>query len=108
MRCPWISSNEFEGHASKHGNGGWKPVVRRQGGQGVGALRGNNIYSVFVDNIPVSIGAKGLFKIFSSFGVVLDAYIPNRRRKSIGSRFGFIRYDCSVAADMALQKANEL
>ncbi|KAL7165892.1 hypothetical protein ACSBR2_036709 [Camellia fascicularis] len=53
-------------------------------------------------------GAQGLFKIFSNYGVVRDAYIPNKKRRSTGSRFEFIRYDCPVAADTALQKANGL
>ncbi|KAL7213901.1 hypothetical protein ACSBR1_026348 [Camellia fascicularis] len=91
-RRPWRSSNEYEGQASKHRNRGWQLVVRRHGGRGDGALREkNNTYSVFMDNIPVSMWAKGLFKIFSNYGVMLDAYIPNKRRRSIGSRFGFIR-----------------
>ncbi|KAL7183438.1 hypothetical protein ACSBR2_025778 [Camellia fascicularis] len=108
-RRPWRSGNEYEGQASKHRNGGWQPVVRRHGGRGDGALREkNNTYSVFMDNIPVSMWAKWLFKIFSNYGVVLDAYIPNKRRRSTGSRFGFIRYNCPVAVDMALQKANRL
>ncbi|GMP79638.1 hypothetical protein CsSME_00035106 [Camellia sinensis var. sinensis] len=33
---PWRSGNEFEGQVTKHGNGGWQPVVRRHGGRGVG------------------------------------------------------------------------
>ncbi|KAL7171104.1 hypothetical protein ACSBR2_035876 [Camellia fascicularis] len=93
---------------SMNGHGGWHPVVRRHGGQAERAIRGNTIYSVFVDNLPTSMGAKGLFQLFSNFGVELDAYIPNKRRKATGSRFGFIKYDCSVAADMALLKANGL
>ncbi|KAL7243616.1 hypothetical protein ACSBR1_015924 [Camellia fascicularis] len=104
----WRLGHELERPASKQGNGGWQPVVRKHGGRGVGILRGNTIYSVFVDNIPVSMGAKGLSKLFSNFGVVLDAYIPHKRRRSTSSKFGLIRYHCPVAADMALQKANGL
>ncbi|XP_028070288.1 uncharacterized protein LOC114272780 [Camellia sinensis] len=104
----WRSGHEIVRPAGKQGNGGWQPVVRRHGDRGVGGQRGNTIYSVFVDNIPASMGAKGLSKLFSNFGVVLDAYIPQKRRRSTGSRFGFIRYGCPVAASMALQKANGL
>ncbi|GMP40867.1 hypothetical protein CsSME_00011156 [Camellia sinensis var. sinensis] len=53
-------------------------------------------------------GAKGMSKLFSNFGAVLDAYIPHKRRRSTGSRFGFVRYGCPIAANMALQKANGL
>ncbi|KAL7166109.1 hypothetical protein ACSBR2_036896 [Camellia fascicularis] len=110
---PWRFGNVYVGQSSKQGNGGWQPVVRRHGGRGAGArgdghLRENNIHSVFVDDIPESMGVSGLEKIFSNYGVVLDVYIPNKRRRSTGSRFGFIRYDCPVAADMAVSKAHGL
>ncbi|GAB2268018.1 hypothetical protein Dimus_002996 [Dionaea muscipula] len=45
--------------------------------------------------------------LFSSFGVVKDAFIPRKKSKR-GNRFGFVRYDCSVAAEVAIQKANGL
>ncbi|KAL7204376.1 hypothetical protein ACSBR2_017454 [Camellia fascicularis] len=47
---------------------------------------------------------KGLFVLFSKFGVVKDAFIPNKRRQTTRSRFSFVRYDCSVVASMAIQK----
>ncbi|KAL7193719.1 hypothetical protein ACSBR2_025357 [Camellia fascicularis] len=53
-------------------------------------------------------GARGLHKLFSNYGVVTDTFIPNKRRKMNRSCFGFLRYNCSVAADMAVQKANGL
>lgn len=31
-----------------------------------------------------------------------------KRRKATGSRFGFVRFDCPVAAEVAVQKANGL
>ncbi|KAL7174929.1 hypothetical protein ACSBR2_028689 [Camellia fascicularis] len=37
-----------------------------------------------------------------------DAFIPAKRRKATGSRFGFMRYDCKVGAEMAVLKANGL
>ncbi|KAL7263543.1 hypothetical protein ACSBR1_001660 [Camellia fascicularis] len=51
---------------------------------------------------------KGLFVLFSKFGVVKDAFIPNKRRQATRSRFHFVRYDCSVATDTAIQKENGL
>ncbi|KAL7174982.1 hypothetical protein ACSBR2_028731 [Camellia fascicularis] len=51
---------------------------------------------------------KCLFTPFNKFGVVKDAFIPSKRRKVTGSRFGFVRYDCKVAAEMAVLKANGL
>ncbi|KAL7161381.1 hypothetical protein ACSBR2_041940 [Camellia fascicularis] len=49
---------------------------------------------------------RSLFTLFSSYGVVKDVFIPNKRRKATGSRFGFVRYDCSIAARVAVQKAD--
>ncbi|KAL7253605.1 hypothetical protein ACSBR1_008025 [Camellia fascicularis] len=52
--------------------------------------------------------AKSLFKFFSKFGIVKDVFIPSKRRVVSHSRFGFVRFDCNVAADIAIQKANGL
>ncbi|KAL7161390.1 hypothetical protein ACSBR2_041948 [Camellia fascicularis] len=52
--------------------------------------------------------AKALFKLFMKFGVVKDVFIPFKRRKVTKSRFGFVRFDCQVAANIAIQKANGL
>ena len=51
---------------------------------------------------------RALHNIFSNYRVVMDAFIPNKCRKMTRSRFGFVRYNCSVAADMAVQKAHGL
>ncbi|KAL7246871.1 hypothetical protein ACSBR2_001892 [Camellia fascicularis] len=52
--------------------------------------------------------AKTLFKLFTQFGIVKDVFIPFKRRTVSNSRFGFVRFDCPVAADIAIQKANGL
>ncbi|KAL7265427.1 hypothetical protein ACSBR1_003243 [Camellia fascicularis] len=72
------------------GGGGWKPVFRRRFGR-PGAS--SNIHTVFVDDIPVSMSPK-------------DVFIPNKRRKETQSRFGFVRFDCPVAAEVAIRKAH--
>ncbi|GMP56130.1 hypothetical protein CsSME_00020718 [Camellia sinensis var. sinensis] len=100
-----------EGKQHGHGNdgGGWQLVVRRHGGRGVWSSRADvAIHSVFMDNIPEFMGTRGLYNIFSNYGVVMDAFIPNKRGKMTRSRFGCVRYNCSVAADMAVQKAHGL
>ncbi|GMP53418.1 hypothetical protein CsSME_00018873 [Camellia sinensis var. sinensis] len=51
---------------------------------------------------------KGLFSLFSKFGVVKDVFIPTKRRKATRSRFGFVRFDCPVAAGVAIQKTNRV
>ncbi|KAL7249538.1 hypothetical protein ACSBR1_011687 [Camellia fascicularis] len=52
--------------------------------------------------------SRSLYKLLSKFGVVKDVFIPSKRRKSTNTRFGFIRYDCSISARIAEQKANGL
>ncbi|CAL5343198.1 unnamed protein product [Camellia sinensis] len=70
--------------------------------------KGGKLFTVFVDNIPDSMNPKSLFQLFAKFGIVKDVFIPKKRRKITGSRFGFVRYDCSVAAEMAVQRADGL
>lgn len=35
-----------------------------------------------------------------------DVFIPNKRGKNYGKRFGFVRFDCPLSADVAIEKAN--
>ncbi|XP_028055800.1 uncharacterized protein LOC114259966 [Camellia sinensis] len=90
-------------------NSGWIPIVnQRQGGGSRGYVERSGLFTVFVDNIPRSLDAKSLFKLFNKFGVVKDVFIPFKRRKATNSRFGFVRFDCRVASNMAVQKTNGL
>ncbi|KAL7252045.1 hypothetical protein ACSBR1_013822 [Camellia fascicularis] len=51
---------------------------------------------------------KRLFTLFGKFRMVKDVFILAKRRQVTSSRFGFVRYDCKVAVDMAVQKADGL
>ncbi|KAL7263059.1 hypothetical protein ACSBR1_001268 [Camellia fascicularis] len=51
---------------------------------------------------------RALYKLFTKFGIVRDVFIPQKRRKATNSRFGFVRFDCSMAANVAVQKADGL
>ncbi|GMP91751.1 hypothetical protein CsSME_00042300 [Camellia sinensis var. sinensis] len=88
-------------------NGGWRPVLRKRGGQGFrnNAME-NEIHTIFVDNLPDSMDPKGLYKVFTNFGILKNVFIPNKRRKMTRSRFGFVRYACPLATNMAVQKAH--
>ncbi|XP_028081066.1 serine/arginine-rich splicing factor 2-like [Camellia sinensis] len=84
-------------------NGGWIPVIRRRMvGNQDGYRKKTEVVTIFVDNIPESMDAKGFFNLFRKFAVVKDVFIPRKRRRVLGSRFGFVRYDCEVAAEMAI------
>ncbi|CAL5411537.1 unnamed protein product [Camellia sinensis] len=49
-----------------------------------------------------------LHSLFSNFGGVKDVFIPFKRRKTTHTRFDFVRYDCPMAANMAVQKTDGL
>ncbi|KAL7230649.1 hypothetical protein ACSBR2_009012 [Camellia fascicularis] len=51
---------------------------------------------------------RNLYDPFTKFGVVKDVFVPQKRRKSTNTRFGFVRYDCSITATVAEQKENGL
>ncbi|KAL7165260.1 hypothetical protein ACSBR2_041030 [Camellia fascicularis] len=65
-------------------------------------------FTVFADNIPNSVNPKGVYNLFSKFGLVKNVFIPQKRRKLTNTRFGFVRFDCPMAAKVAVQKANGL
>ncbi|XP_028057424.1 uncharacterized protein LOC114261350 [Camellia sinensis] len=93
--------------AEGRGGGGWKPVLRKRwrgGAQRASIMSG--LVTIFVDDIPEMMSPQGLFKLFSKFGVVKDVFIPAKRRLVTGSRFGFVRYNCPILVELAVQKTN--
>ncbi|KAL7206344.1 hypothetical protein ACSBR2_019119 [Camellia fascicularis] len=90
--------------------GGWRPVLRRRKNSfwQRGYRTEQGLITIFVDNIPESMDPKGLFNPFSRFGIVKEVFIPRKRRQATRSRFGFVRYDCDVAAELAIQKTDGL
>ncbi|KAH7841799.1 hypothetical protein Vadar_034492 [Vaccinium darrowii] len=67
----------------------------------------SELFTLFVDNIPDSKNQSWLKILFSNYGIVKDSFIPAKRSKR-GSRFGFVRFDCSVSAGVAISRANGL
>ncbi|GKE41630.1 RNA-directed DNA polymerase, eukaryota, partial [Tanacetum coccineum] len=47
--------------------------------------------SVFVTNFPDHIGSNDLWKLYETYGTVVDVYIPSRLSKA-GKRFAFVRF----------------
>ncbi|GAB2266831.1 Serine arginine-rich splicing factor 2 [Dionaea muscipula] len=88
----------------------WRPVLRRYARrQGyAGQRQGRDVeFSVFVDDIPTDMELNDVRRVFKNFGIVTDVFLP--RKKSVrGTRFGFVRYNCEVAAWMAVEKGNGL
>ncbi|KAL7242294.1 hypothetical protein ACSBR1_014791 [Camellia fascicularis] len=89
--------------------GGWIPVVNhRKMREAWRKEASKGLFSVFMDNIPYKMDPKALFQLFTKFGIVRDVFIPQKRRKATNTRFGFVRFDCSMVANVAVQKANRL
>ncbi|GAB2286323.1 hypothetical protein Dimus_020740 [Dionaea muscipula] len=65
------------------------------------------IFTIFIEDLLDSLTQGSLHKMFSKFGVIVDAFIPRKKSKE-GKRFGFVPYNCSVAMDVAIQKTNGL
>ncbi|KAL7262881.1 hypothetical protein ACSBR1_001111 [Camellia fascicularis] len=87
------------------GRRGWIPIVKqRRGKEAWSKEPRNELFSVFVDNLPFNMDPKTLFKLFTKFGMVKDVFISQKRRKVTNTRFGFVKYDCSVVANVAVDK----
>ncbi|KAH7845470.1 hypothetical protein Vadar_002612 [Vaccinium darrowii] len=65
-----------------------------------------SLITLFVDNLAQRVDNSLLRRKFSDYGVVKDAFIPMKRGINSGRRFGFVRFDCPVAANIAVEKAN--
>ncbi|GAB2293098.1 Serine/arginine-rich splicing factor 12, partial [Dionaea muscipula] len=88
-------------------SGGWLPVLNRRfrSGNTMSRERGSRLVSLFVEDIPDSMDYIEIKKMFAKFGVVRDVYVPKKRSKA-SKRFDFVRYDCSVATEVAIQRTN--
>ncbi|KAA8549944.1 hypothetical protein F0562_001648 [Nyssa sinensis] len=90
-------------------SGEWKPLIFRQKRFDHSVSRGKNVlFTISVDNLPRSTHQAELRKLLTNFGVVKDIFTLNKTRARTRSIFGFVRYSCSVAVDIAIQKANGL
>ncbi|KAH7847177.1 hypothetical protein Vadar_022893 [Vaccinium darrowii] len=67
----------------------------------------SQLFTLFVDNFPDTKDQIWLERTFSNYGIVRDVCIPVKRSKK-GSKFGFVCFDCSVAAGIAIYRANGL
>ena len=70
------------------------------------ASMGVGLVTIFVDDIPEKMDPKGLFTLFNKFRVIKDVFIPMRRRKSDNVKIQVCSVNCSIAASIAIQKAD--
>lgn len=85
---------------------GWIPVIRNHRVLNASRAGNKETFTLFVDNIPDSKDQIWLKRTFNNFGIVRDAFIPRKRSQRTGKKFGFVRYDCHVAAGMAVSRMN--
>lgn len=85
---------------------GWIPVVGGQRVRRKEMPEGEEVFTLFVDNIPEARDNLWLARLFSRYGVVRDAFIPNKRSKISGSKFGFIRFSNRGDVHRAMDKLN--
>ncbi|KAH7841329.1 hypothetical protein Vadar_028489 [Vaccinium darrowii] len=72
-----------------------------------GDINNIELITLFVDNIPNKANLSWLIKTFTNYGIVKGAFIP--AKKSIrNTKFGFVRYDCSAAAGVAIFRADDM
>ncbi|KAH7838672.1 hypothetical protein Vadar_029720 [Vaccinium darrowii] len=88
-------------------DGGWIPVTHKHASHGGNFKSGKQpLITLFVDNLPEDTSQPWLKMMFNKFGVVKEVFIPGKRSKTTGNRFGFVRYDCAVSADLAILRTN--
>lgn len=101
-----IRGNERSYQRDRRDGGGWIPVLRYHRTHSGGKLKGKELVTLFVDNIPEEKDQQWLMSTFNKYGIVRDAFIPRKRSTRTGSKFGFVRFDCQVSAGMAVSKLN--
>lgn len=65
-------------------------------------------HTLFVDNLPDDVGVRWFRNLFSKFGKVRRAFIPRKRSKRSGHKFGFISFHSKHEADHAIARTNSL
>lgn len=70
--------------------------------------RGNKLTTLFIDNLPDDSSSVWVRNLFSKFGRVRDLFIPSKKSKITGLRFGFVRFGRRDEAISAIAKASGL
>jgi len=65
------------------------------------------VYSLFVGNLPFSIGEGDLLKLFESFGKIVDVKIAYDREKNRSRGFGFVAFAQESDAKRAIAEMNK-
>ncbi|MED6108247.1 hypothetical protein PIB30_021865 [Stylosanthes scabra] len=52
----------------------------------------NDFHTIFVDNLPLEVTKRDMFKEFGKDGYILDVFISRRRQRNSINSFAFVRY----------------
>lgn len=63
--------------------------------------------TIFVDNLPIQIRKIWVYNLFSRFGKIKDIYIPFKKSKVTGRKFGFVRFSNSEDASLAISRVDK-
>ena len=63
-------------------------------------------FMIFVDYLPEAVTSNWLWKAFSNCGMVVDSFIPRKRRQVSNSKHGFVRFKFYSDALKAVRNYN--
>ncbi|CAO2834640.1 unnamed protein product [Amaranthus hypochondriacus] len=121
----------FQGQHSFNGNSEWTTIFKNQNrrkrtttdsrpghrgetrlpwGRGPreppGLVAGKNGTTLFIDGLPQGISKEWLWDVFAEHGGVNDIFISRKRRPANSNAFGFVRFNKSEDARVAIEKLN--
>ncbi|GFY85619.1 hypothetical protein Acr_04g0003570 [Actinidia rufa] len=100
----WNPSSRTEQGKQDRGRGGWTPVINKHARKKMNISGDEEVITLF-NNLPNPVDKNWLMKTFSKFGKIRDVFIPLKRNIS-GNRFGFLRFECPIAANRAIRTLN--
>ncbi|MED6180234.1 hypothetical protein PIB30_008428 [Stylosanthes scabra] len=71
-----------------------------------GRIQVGAVHTVFMDNLPVTVTKRELYKLFGRDGYVYDIFVSRKKRWSINSPFAFVRYQGYENAMSACKRLN--
>ncbi|PSS08274.1 Endonuclease [Actinidia chinensis var. chinensis] len=101
----WNPSSRTEQGKQDRERGGWTPVINKHFRKKMNISGNVEVITLFIDNLPNPVDKNWLMKTFSKFGKIRDVFIPLKRNIS-GNRFGFVRFECPIAANRAIRTLN--
>lgn len=63
-------------------------------------------FSIFIDNLLVDLDNLGLKILFSDYGVVMNAYVPNKVGRRSVRKYGFVRFGEKEKGEKAIEGMN--